>query len=112
MKNPKKSDIIFLEHILQFIEEINIFENEDCSDLVRKRAEERCFTNIGEAVNNLSTELKSKYKLPWGQISGFRNKLVHNYFSYDENIFEDSIENDLSELKSEIEKILEDLTKK
>jgi uncharacterized protein with HEPN domain len=39
---------------------------------------------IGEAVNNLSDELKEQYSdVLWQQIKSFRNKLVHEYFGID-----------------------------
>ncbi|MBK9447093.1 MAG: hypothetical protein QG672_1537 [Pseudomonadota bacterium] len=37
---------------------------------------------IGEAVTKLSPELKARYgNVPWGEISGMRNRLIHGYIS-------------------------------
>ncbi len=39
---------------------------------------------IGEAAANLSTELRRIYpEMPWTQITGMRNTLVHQYFGVD-----------------------------
>jgi uncharacterized protein with HEPN domain len=41
-------------------------------------------TIIGEAVANLSAELRERHsEIPWSDIKGFRNIVVHNYFGID-----------------------------
>jgi uncharacterized protein with HEPN domain len=46
------------------------------SDAVIKR-----FENIGEAAKNIPEEIKSQYpEMPWKEMAGMRNKLVHFYF--------------------------------
>lgn len=47
---------------------------------------------IGEAVKNLSPELKEKFSdVDWRKIAGLRNILVHAYFSIDPEILWDII---------------------
>lgn len=42
---------------------------------------------IGELVNNLSDEFTSLYKdIPWKQIKGMRNRIVHGYDTIDLDI--------------------------
>jgi uncharacterized protein with HEPN domain len=42
---------------------------------------------IGEAARNLPDELKNKYpELPWRNMIGLRNILIHQYFGVDESI--------------------------
>ena len=44
----------------------------------------RCFEIIGEAVKKIPEEIKRKYtKIPWIDIAGMRNKLIHEYFGID-----------------------------
>lgn len=39
---------------------------------------------IGEAVSKLSRELKQRHAaIPWSEIVGFRNVVVHEYFGVD-----------------------------
>ncbi len=41
-------------------------------------------TVIGEAVAHLPPELRERYpKVPWADIKGFRNIIVHHYFGID-----------------------------
>lgn len=61
---------------------------------------------VGEAANNIPKEVKEKYpNIPWRQISGMRNKIIHEYFGIDWDILWQTIEEDLPKLKREINKI-------
>jgi uncharacterized protein with HEPN domain len=41
-------------------------------------------TIIGEAVAHLSPEFRKRHpQIPWADIKGFRNIIVHNYFGID-----------------------------
>jgi len=41
----------------------------------------RQFTVLGEASNRISSEFRSQHsEIPWKEIIGFRNVVVHNYF--------------------------------
>jgi len=68
---------------------------------------------IGEAVNNISDELKQKYlHVLWQEIRSFRNKIVHEYFGVDIRIVWDVITNELPILKRQIARIQIDLEAK
>lgn len=55
---------------------------------------------IGEAANNLSEVLKDRYSvIPWQQIIGLRNLLVHEYFRIDKQLVWDIATKDLPLLK-------------
>jgi len=65
---------------------------------------------IGEAARSLSSGLTDKYPgVPWGEIIGLRNVLVHNYFEIDHEVVWGIIQNDLPPLKKQVETILHDL---
>jgi hypothetical protein len=63
-------------------------------------------TVIGEASKNIPPEIKEKYsEVPWEEIAGMRNKVVHEYFGVDEEILWKTIEEDLPIFKEQILKI-------
>jgi len=65
---------------------------------------------IGEAARGLSKSLQKKYKgVPWAEIVGMRNILVHHYFGIETDEVWSTIENDLPDLKRKIFTILKAL---
>lgn len=65
---------------------------------------------IGEAARNLPPNLTDRYPdVPWGEIIGLRNVLVHNYFEIDQEVVWGIVENDLPPLRKQVETILQDL---
>lgn len=66
---------------------------------------------IGEAVRHLPDDFKRRYShIPWKQIAGMRDMLIHHYFIVDKEIVWLSIEQDLPVLKAVITAGLEDET--
>ena len=62
---------------------------------------------IGEACRSLSEATREQYRdVPWKDIIGFRNLLVHQYFGIDLDMVWDIIRNDLPILKNQVEAIL------
>lgn len=62
---------------------------------------------LGEAVNALAPHLQARYpELPWGQIIGMRNILVHQYFGIDHDAVWSAVERDLPDLKQQVQVIL------
>ena len=77
----------YLEPILEAISRINRYvadggkhaflQDEKTQDAVIRNLE-----IIGEAATKLSPELKTKHdEIPWGDIAGMRNRLIHGYFA-------------------------------
>ncbi len=59
---------------------------------------------IGEAVKNLSTTFKQKYKdIEWKKIAGMRDKIIHFYFGVNWDIVWDVINEKLPKLKKQIQ---------
>ena len=67
------------------------------------------FMQIGElAKTSLSDELKESLKsIPWNQIYGMRNRIVHGYDGVNLSIVWDTLKDDIPELIAEIKKICE-----
>jgi uncharacterized protein with HEPN domain len=65
---------------------------------------------IGEACRALPDEFQAHYAgVPWADIVAMRNILVHHYFGIDEEAVWSVVENDLPELKRNIQIILKEL---
>jgi uncharacterized protein with HEPN domain len=73
-----------------------------CQDAVIRR-----LMMIGEAAGRVSDYTKEKYsELPWKQMIGMRNFLVHEYGDVDLNIVRETSNRNLPFLIKQIEKIL------
>ncbi len=100
--------------VLEAIERINKYasrgrEEFDRDELVQTWTVHYLQT-IGEACRAVSESLKSAHpEVPWFQISGMRNILVHEYFAIDEEVVWAVVENDLPKSKNNMTAILEDL---
>lgn len=62
---------------------------------------------IGEAANRVPGELQTQYpQLPWLQMIGARNRLIHGYDHVDFDILWMIVDKDLPELISQLEEII------
>ena len=62
---------------------------------------------IGEACRALPDEFKARYaEVPWADIVGMRNLLIHHYFGIDIEAVWSVVERDIPELKLNIQAIL------
>lgn len=67
---------------------------------------------IGEAARRVSDELKAHHAhIPWSQIIGMRNILVHDYFGVDLEEVWSTTMRDIPDLKRKIEALLQELSK-
>ena len=107
-----KNPLFFLKDIQNSLNKIfkytdNITFDQFFNDDITKDAVERNFEIIGEAVKNLSDEFKSDYpNIPFKQIAGMRDKLIHNYFGVDYEIIWETIKNNLPVFKKQIDEII------
>jgi len=63
---------------------------------------------LGEAAKCIPADVQQKNPgIPWAQIIGMRDRLIHGYFSVDPAIVWEIVTKELPELKEELEKLLE-----
>lgn len=103
--------VAYAEHILDCIEKIAAIEERGrlTEDEVLYAATLRHLQTLSEATQRLPDEVKNKEPLiPWAEISGFRNILVHNYLgNIDAETIQTIVSRDLPDLKAAIQGILE-----
>jgi uncharacterized protein with HEPN domain len=62
---------------------------------------------IGEAVRSIDPAAKQKHpSIPWRQIAGMRNILVHDYFHINQEIVWETVEKHLPVLKEQVQQVL------
>jgi len=114
----KKDIKVFIQDILESIELIEDYakgvNKEDFLDkddnLQMKDAIIRRLEIIGEAVKNIPDDFKKDYPdIPWKQISGMKDVLIHEYFGVSLERVWNTAKEDLPELKEVIVKILKDI---
>lgn len=70
-------------------------------DAVRARLIE-----IGEAVKTLSPDLLDNApSIPWQQVAGLRDRLAHRYFDTSRAIIQATVDHDLPELESAVQRL-------
>ena len=107
-------DNLFLRHVLSAIDDISSFTEEGqrtfMADRKTQSAVIRQLEVIGEAVKNLSADLTAgETNVPWRQIAGTRDRLIHAYFSVDLDSVWSMVEQDLPTLRDHVRRILDGL---
>lgn len=103
-----KDDTVYIKHILEAIAKIERYLsgigyeqfNEDSlvQDGVIRQLE-----IIGEASKRISENSKADYKdVPWRDIAGMRDKLIHDYLGTDIKAVWETAKDDIPDLKSKL----------
>ena len=107
-----KDDRIRLQHMLDVANEaLGFIQDKHRSDLDKGRMLVLSLVKeleiIGEAASKVSDEIRSQNSaIPWQDISGMRNRLIHAYFDVNLDVIWSTVTKDLPFLKAELEKIL------
>lgn len=107
----KRSSRLYLADIIDAIGKIleytkRVSYDDFCKDAKTIDAVVRNYEIIGEAAKNIPDEVKSTYpEIPWKEMTGMRNKIIHEYFGVDVDIVWETTRNVLPELKKLLEKI-------
>ena len=106
-----KDYLPYLNHILDSIKDIeahikSFSKKKFLSSVKTQDAVVRKLEIIGEATKHIPSNLRKKYpEIPWKQIAGMRDRLIHVYFDVDLDLVWKILKTDLPKLKKQIEKI-------
>ena len=75
------------------------------ADTKTKRAVTYLIQIIGEAANRISGETRSRIDLPWSDIIGMRNILVHAYHGVDDEILWNAVQVELPDLLRKLSEV-------
>jgi uncharacterized protein with HEPN domain len=107
----KRGIKLYIEDILTAVEKIENYTKDMtfdnfCKDCKTIDAVVRNLSVIGEASKNMPEEIKQDHpEIPWEEIIGMRNKVIHEYFGVDEEILWKTAREDLPFFKDKISKI-------
>ncbi|MFA5614029.1 MAG: DUF86 domain-containing protein [Methanoculleus sp.] len=111
-----RSSLDYLDDILDAGEKIGIFTRgisyeEFSEDDKTVYAVTRALEVIGEATKCIPREVRERYpSLPWSEMAGMRDKLIHAYFGINNAIIWRTIRDDIPLLRSAMQTLRDDLT--
>ncbi len=109
-----KLPIEYLRHIYdecRFITEVVTYDmtkEELLGNETLKRAIVRSLEIIGEATKKIPADIKQDWdEIPWRNIAGMRDKLIHDYIGVNYTIVWDVVKNKIPDIQAVIAEIIE-----
>lgn len=104
-----KDPQVYLAHIRDAISLIREYTKEGRDSFFQDRKTQdaviRNLEIIGEAVKQLPAEITERHsEIPWKDIAGMRDRLIHHYFGVNMKLVWGVVENRLDDLHAAIEK--------
>lgn len=112
MKRTQRQFITDILEMMAYAEEFaeGLTPEELERDAKTQLALQRCFSIIGEAANKVDPALKAQHaEVPWREMVGMRNAVVHGYWGVSLEIVLDTIRRDLPTARALLERVLNEL---
>lgn len=109
----KKDDSVYLHHIIDAFALIEHYmDNVSHEEFLRNRLLQdgviRQLEVMGEAARNISEDLRIEHpQIPWRQMIGLRNRMIHAYFNIDLQIIWEIVKGDIPDLKQKMKQLLD-----
>jgi len=109
-----RDDRVYLHHILECLDAICAYTVEGQAAFLAERRTQKAtlreLQEIAESTQRLSPSLRKRHpEIPWGDIAGFRNVLVHDYLGISLSRIWDVVQRDLPRLRSAVEAMLREV---
>ena len=107
-----KRDEVYLRHMLDAVDRINGYVagmvfSEFEADLMAQDAVIRQLSIIGEAARHVSATMQGDHpEIPWADIIGMRNILIHDYLEVDLQEVWKTVQDDLPIMRAQVLEVL------
>jgi len=79
------------------------------ADDITSYATLRALEIIGEAIKKVPQTVRNRYPdIPWAEMAGMRDKLIHDYFGVNLQTVWDTVKKDIPELKPKFKQVYQD----
>ena len=114
MKPGPEVDQVLLAHMRECLDRIREYTNADRAQFDTSRLVQdgviRNLQTLAESSQRLSSEIKStEPQIPWRELAGFRNVIVHGYLGIDLGAVWLVVEQDLPPLSEALNRMIEKL---
>jgi len=112
----KRDWTLFLQDMLDIIGKIGQYTSgmsfqEFLQDSRTQDAVVRNLEVLGEEARRIPPDIQGRYaEIPWAQIVGLRNRLIHGYFLVDYGIVWEIVQSELSALREKLEQIAREVS--
>jgi uncharacterized protein with HEPN domain len=94
-----------IEEIREFIQDITFDEFQDNRKTVRAVLYNLAI--IGESVRGIPLELEASHpEIPWDDVRGMRNIVIHEYFQVNLSIIWQTVQEDLASLETSLRQLI------
>lgn len=110
-----KSDRIYILHMIDSMDQISEYTDQiSMAEFKENRliqdAVVRNFEIVGEAAKKVSIQTKKKFPhIPWKNMAGMRDKLIHNYMGVDLDAVWKTIEDIVPSMRKKLDEVVQSM---